>query len=257
MSQTVTVGGVQFTAGPVGQATADAVLQDPLAQRVVWRDVYDWNGRDGTGKALVPLNSSGAAPLPNAMVFFVPRVQPNGALIRNDAASERMAQRFLDHVGAGSMRELVKAMSDLVQLPHKTLPLERFADLNSVASYRIRMHTGYVVVQLRHLAEDLTAYLCIPSRVSFHHEVTAILDEEGYRSLLEAAPGLRDTVVDFVVPSRSKPNAGLRRLAIAKRIEDERAALAQVTSDVSSVTLSMLRERVARSEAEWDALKAG
>jgi hypothetical protein len=257
MTGRFTINGIDFQAAAVPGRTAEAVLSDPVVAQGVWRDVYRWDARTQTGRVLVPVTKSGATPLPNAITFYIPKVTADGVVIKNTAASGRMAERFLRLIDASSVTDVAKAVTGLVQQPQKVLPLEDFEQLNPVVSYVVRMHLGLVVVQLRHVAEDLSAYLALPSRVSFHHEIEAIIDPEGYAALVAADRGIKSLVVSMAVPSRSAANTGLRRLALRHRIEELRTgidAALPIRDAEAGRRIDHLRDRLGEAEEEWEAL---
>lgn len=256
MSKSITIGGNKFDVAAVAFNMVAAVLTDPTMPRLIWRNVYHWDAGQQAGKFETKVTAASAAALPNGLVFFVPKVQANGILGLNLAASERLRQRFLDHVGAETVDDLTKAITTLVQLPQKILPLADYSDLNPYASYRIKMHTAHSVLQLRDQAQDLTVYLCLPETVSFHHEITAVKDPAGYEALIAKMPDLRERQLSYPVPSKSKPNAGLRQLAIAKRIEEETANLARVTSDTPAAVIDAFRAKIEKLKTDWDGLKS-
>ncbi|MBI1418836.1 MAG: hypothetical protein GC146_16590 [Limimaricola sp.] len=257
MTGRIKISGVEFQPAAVPGRLAEAILSDPTILRGIWRDVYRWDARGGTGQVLVPVKPDNAVPLGNALAFFIPKATPTGILGKNEAASQRMAERFMSLVEAQGPGEVVRALGEILRQPQKVLPLAEFAPLNPIASYVVRMHVSYAIVQLRHAGEDLSAYLCLPSRVSFHHEVEAIPDEAAYHAAIAADRGLRAVSVSFVVPAKSAANADLRKLALRKRIEEYRAMIAapgHLGSAAAGAQLDSVRDRLALAEEEWDAL---
>lgn len=257
MTGRINIGGVAFQPAAVPGRLADAILSDPTILRGIWRDVYRWDARGGTGQVLVPVKPDKAVPLGNALAFFIPRATPTGILGKDEAASQQMAERFVSLIGAQRPGDVVRALGKIVHQPQKVLPLADFAALNPIVSYVVRMHVSYAIVQLRHAGDAPLAYLCLPSRVSFHHEVEAIPDEAAYHAAIAADRGLRAVSVSFVVPSRSAANADLRKLALGKRIEEFRAMIdapGHLGSAAAGAQLDSLRDRLALAEEEWDAL---
>ncbi len=257
MTGHLTIGGIEFEVLPVPGKFVEAILTDSLIFRGVWRDVYAWDAARQVGKTLVPVTTAGATPLPNGIVFYVPRVLPGGQIALNEAASTRMADRMLALVDASSITELTRALTEVVQQPQKKLPLEVFAVLNKVASYRLRMHLSFAVVQIRHRAEDLSAYICLPSRVAFHPEIVTLVDEEGYQELVAEDRSIRHLSAEFAVPSKSATNAALRRVALRRRIEELRDAIASaspIRDAEAGMAMDRLRDALTRADEEWEAL---
>lgn len=255
MAHKLRIGAVEFEVGPVPSATAEVVLKDPLIQPGVWRRVYSWDGE--TGRVRVRTTANGAVPLPNGVLFFMPRTAEGGAVIRDEEASANMGRRVVEATGAPDLEALMKAVSGTVQLPQKTVPLDRFEPLEPVVAFDIRQHLDYVPVRLRNKAEDLTLYLCLPNRVSYHHEITRVLDQAGFDALMADRPELRNLQPDFIVPARSRANAGLRRLGLEQRRNDLRRLRAALPEGAGGSTAGAnLDAMLARTEQERDALSA-
>lgn len=257
MSGHLSIGGIEFEILPVPGKFVEAILSDSLMLRGIWRDVYAWDAARQVGKTLVPVTTSGATPLPNGIVFYVPRVLPSGQIALNEAASTRMADRMLALVDSGSITDLTRAVTEVVQQPQKKLPLDAFEMLNKVVSYKLRMHLSFAVVQLRHRAEDLSAYLCLPSRVAFHAEITSVFDDEGYQRLIAQDRSIRHLSAEFAVPSKSAANRGIRRVALRRRIEELRDAIANsgpIRDAEAGMAMDRLRDDLNRADEEWEAL---
>lgn len=221
----IKLGDVDFEVAAVKNRIRAAVLSDPIIAQVIWRDVYKWDHAAGTGEVLVQTAESGAVPLPNGIVFYVPKPGSGGAE-KSESASKNMAARVLKGVGAPSVTDMVRALHRILHMPQKVLPLEVFEPLNGVASYVIKMHTEFNVVELRCADKNMAFHLVIPGQVSFHHEVTA-KDDAGYAALdLEAAK----MQPHFLIPAHSKPNQAIRALALSKRVEELQSALATKAS---------------------------
>ncbi|SLN58535.1 hypothetical protein [Roseisalinus antarcticus] len=253
MGNVFRLGAATFEVQPVAAQTAEAVLRDDVIKQGIWRRVWSWNGETGTFR--VASTAEGAVPLPNALVFFVPSVQPGGAVGRDPAASARMAKRFLSQTGAGDMTTLLRGVSKILHIPQKTLPLDDFAPLRPVVAFDINQHTDFAVLLLRDAARDLSGYLCLPSRVSYHHEITRVLDAEGLEALLAARPELRAPQPSFVVPARSDANRHLRRMALTQKEGELAEALAALpTGTGGDVARGNLEARRDRTRAEVAAL---
>lgn len=256
MAVKVRLGEVEFEASGVPQRTADAVLGDPTVAQAIWRDVWSHDPERG-GRPLVPLTQGRAVPLPNAMVFFVTRAAPGGAVTADLGAGKRMAERVLAAVGVPDMTALLRAVSGLVKVPQKTVPVEVFAALDPVAGYRLRQHLDFAVIRLHRDEGDLTGHLCLPNRVSYHHEITALADRAGYDALVSERPQLKSLQPSFVVPARTPANAGLRRLALRQRAQETRAALERLPEGAGGdAARDNLTARARRTQEEWDALSA-
>lgn len=251
MAVKLTIGGIDFEAVSVPLQTAEHVLADPTVARALWRDVWRWDAAVQEGKALDRFMQEGAAPLPNAVVFHVARSAPNGAVIRDEKASKRMGERVLEETGAGDMTGLNRGISKVTRMPRKVLPLERFAPLNPAASYKLRMQTGFDVVLLKAAEERLAFHLCLPGRVTFHHEITEIRDQAAFEEVLAEQPEMRNLQVTTPVPAGSKANAGLRGLALRQRLGDLRTRRQRLPDDAGgAVAAENLDRRIAATEEE-------
>ncbi len=251
----ITLGKIEFTVAPVASGLREALLGDPIMAQGVWRDVYRWDAAAQTGQVLVPASGKDAAvPLGNGLSFFVPRVGANGVVTKNDGASARMAARFLDAVGAKQILDVMTAINRLVNLPYKSLPLASFAPVNAAASYLVRMHVDYGIVQLRDAGRNLTAYLFLPGQVAFHHEITAITDAATYEALIADTPALAQPQPAFVVPPRTEANLAVRRIALGRRLEDMRPVIASLAGPDGKLADGPEARSFARLVGEWRAL---
>jgi len=256
----IKLGKVEFEVGAVAEQLRAALLSDPVIAQGVWRDVYRWDASAKAGKILVPTSQDGGVPLGNGLNFFVPRVTANGAVVKSDTSSTTMAKRFLEAVGARQIVDVIKGLNTIINLPQKTLPLANFSPLNPAASYQMKMHVDFAVVQLRDAGRNLTAYVYVPGQVSFHHEIAAIVDQDAYDALIAATPAMAQPQPAFIVPVRSKANQSIRMIALAKRIEEMQPAIAKLTKDAPATPENEhLRRSLARAVAEWRAIspKAG
>ena len=217
----IKLGEVDFGVVAVKNRIREAVLADPIINQVVWRDVYKWDHAAGKGETLVQLAQSGAVPLPNGMVFFV--AKPGGGVaIKSESASRNMSARVLKAVGAASVTDILRALHNILHMPQKVLPLDVFAPLNGAASYVIRMHTEFNVVELQNSSRNLALHLIVPGQVAFHHEVTA-KEDAAYEALELDATKMQP---HFLIPAHSKANQAIRALALAKRVEELQSGLA-------------------------------
>lgn len=219
----IKLGQIEFDVLPVTGAMRDAVLADPIIHQVVWRDVYKWDHASQEGKVLVPVAKSGAVPLPNGMVFFVPSGSDD-AITKNESASRTLSKRVLTAVGAKSITDVLSALHKILHMPQKILPLDVFEPLNQVASYLVRMHTEFTVVELRSASRNLGFHLIVPGRVAFHHELTA-KDDAGYQAVIAETPEVEAPQPLFLIPAHSQANRAVRTMALAQRIKEMQADL--------------------------------
>lgn len=216
----IKLGEIDFDVVAVKNRIREAVLADPIIAQVVWRDVYKWDHAKAEGEVLVQTAESGAVPLPNGMVFYVPK--SGGGAEKSESATRNMSKRVLTGVGAGSVTDILRALHKILHMPQKVLPLELFEPLNGAASYVLRMHTEFNVVELSNASRNMAFNLVIPGQVAFHHELTA-KDDAAYEALDLDAAKLQP---HFLVPSHSKANQAIRALALSKRVEELRNKLA-------------------------------
>jgi hypothetical protein len=253
LAMKIRINTIEFDVTAVPAGLRAAILADPIVLRGVWRDVWSWDAATGDGKALVPLVQGNGVPLGNGINFFVPRA--GGAVNgRNDGPSKKMAERVMAAVGAKSMQDLMAALNRIVHLPQKTLPLDMFAALNPVASYKLRMYVDFAVVQLSAASRNLSFFLLIPGQCAFHHEITAITDQAGYDALVTAKPELKSLMPAFVVPPRTKANAGLRTLAVGQAIGELQAAITAAGGPDKASDLH--KARMAQLATEWRVLRS-
>jgi hypothetical protein len=167
------------------------------------------------------MTESNAVPLPNGMVFFVPKAGTN-PVVKSESASRNMSKRVLGGVNAGSVTDILRALHGILHMPQKILPLDLFAPLNPAATYVLKMHTEFNVVELKNDGRNMSFYVIIPGQVAFHHEISA-KDDAGYAALELDAAKMQPT---FLIPAHSQANQAIRALALAKRVEELRNALA-------------------------------
>ena len=216
----IKLGEIAFGVNAVKNRIREAVLSDPIIAQVIWRDVYKWDHAAGTGEALVQLTGTGAVPLPNGMVFFVPK-SGTGPAVKSESASTNMSKRVLKGVGAGSTTDILRALHGILHMPQKVLPLEVFEPINGAASYVLKMHTVFNVVEMANAERNMAFHVIVPGQVSFHHEITA-KDDAGYAALELEEAKMQPT---FLIPPHSKPNQAIRALALSKRVEELQSAL--------------------------------
>jgi len=157
-------------------------------------------------------------------------------------------------VGARQILDVITAINRLVNLPYKSLPLDTFAPVNAAASYLLRMHVDYGIVQLRDAGRNLTAYLFLPGQVAFHHEITAITDAPAYEALIAATPALTAPQPAFVVPPRTEANLAIRRIALGRRLEDMRPVIERLAGPEGKLADGPEARSFARLVSEWRAL---
>lgn len=245
----IKINGIDFEVTPVAGPLRAALLADPLIGQAIVRDVWEWDAVTRKGKALTPLVENRAAVLPNGIAFFVAKVGPGGVLVKNNPPSANMAKRFLKATGAKDMNGLMGALNRILELPRKVIPFEAFRPLDATASYRIRMVTEFVALQLQNASRNLTAYLYLPAQVGFHPEITAVPDQAAHDAagvdIAKLRPG-------FIVPAQSRAVLGMRRAALSKAFEELQAEiLAQGGADTAT---DQQKWRVARISAEWQIL---
>ncbi|SDE62091.1 hypothetical protein [Limimaricola pyoseonensis] len=232
---------IAFEVSAVEGPLRAAILSDPLIGRAIWRDVWAWDQAAQEGKPLGPLTQNGSIPLANGISFFVPK---SGGTEKNESASKTSGERFLKALNVKSSIDVLKAMARLLGMPQKTLPKE-FDALKPVASYQLKMHVEHSVVRLRNASRNLQAYILIPGQIGFHHEITAIGDQEGYDALVAEKPELKSLTPLFLVPARSKANREMRATALMTR-QRELVAEAQGQDPAPEA----LRMQIGRVQAE-------
>lgn len=245
----IRIGKVEFEITPVAAAMRAAVIADPAMAEARRRPIWEWDATEGKGRALVPLDSNRTITLPNGLGFFVPRAGVNGPPVKNEAASARMAQRMMQATGAQNLRELMGALNRVIDLPRLRLPLDLFRPLEATASYRVMLVSDHAVVQLRAADRNLTANLILPSQVGLHPEITAITDEAAHEA---AGIDLAILRPGFIVPARSRATQGIRRAALAQRLQELQEMVA-AQGGPASVTEAQ-RRLAGQLSAEWKAL---
>jgi hypothetical protein len=249
----ITINKIDFTVEPVADGLRDAILGDEIIVQGVWRDVWAWDAAAQTGAPRTAMAEGKAVPLGNGIVFYIARATPDGRFARAEGPSTKMAEKMLKATGAKTIRDLMGALNRILNLPQKTVPFDSFAPLNPVASYLLKMHVDFSVVHLTNAGRALSAYLLMPGACTFHHQVTAITDRDGYDALSAANPALSSLQPTFIVPPRTRANLGLRSLSAAhalSQVQDRIKAAGgpEAASDTD-------RRRLARLAAEWQVLR--
>ena len=249
----IKINAVEFDIEPVAAALRQTILSDPVLSRGIWREVWQWDAVAQQGKPLAAMTERRAVPLGNGIAFFVPRIGPQGELIKNEGPSKKMAERVMKATGAKTLPELMNALNRILNLPQKELPLASFAALNPVASYKVGMYVDYNVVHMTNAARNLSAYLLIPGQVAFRHQVTAIPDQAAHDAVLAATPGLATVQPAFVVPARTKANLGLRTLAVGRALADLQDDI-RTAGGPEKATEAQVR-RATQLSTEWRVLR--
>lgn len=250
----IKINAVEFEVEPVTAQVRQVLLTDPTMAQGVWRRVWAWDVLSQTGTALTGMTEKKGVPLGNGITFFVPRLGPQGQMLKNEGPSKKMAERVLKATGATTITELMAALNRILHMPQKTLPLDAFAPLDKVASYEVRMYVDFAAVHLVNTARNLSAYLLMPGQVAFVHEITAIPDQAAYDAVLAETPALAAIQPAFVVPPRTKANLGLRTLAVG-------SALSELQDDIRAAggpdaASDAQKRRATHLAAEWRVLRS-
>jgi len=241
----ITLNKIPFDVAPVAGPLREALLADPSIERGLAREVWAWDRAEGKGRYLVPVTPERGLPLPTGLLAFVPRPGANGGAPRKaDGPTARMAERLLATVGATSFPQLMQAIARVTGIPQKTLPLEAFAILNPLASYRVVMETAFSVLSLSNPARNLVAYVFVPGLVAFSHA----MDEAP-----EGAPAPGSIRPGFVIPPGNQAALAMRRMAVARRLTELQAELGE-TRPADLPAGDPRRNAVAQLGAEWRVL---
>ena len=242
-----------FEIEPVPGTIRPALMTDEVIQQGTWRDAWAWDAKSGEGRYLTQTVGKDTLPLGNAVVFFVPRATPEGAVVNNAGPARKMKDRFLEATGTTDVVGLLRVMSRVIPLPRLPLPFAMFRPLNEVASYKLKLFTDFSAVRLHEAGRNLSAYLFIPGQVSFHHEVTAIADQAGYDAVIAADPRLSSIQPHYVLPPGSKAGHDIRRMAVARRIEAFRPEIEAARAAGAAPDPDAARD-FARLVREWKVL---
>jgi len=183
------------------------------------------------------------------LVFFVGS-EKDGVMSKNETSSRTLSKRVLAAVGAKSVTEILQALHKILHMPQKILPLEPFAPLNGAASYMLKMHTEFTVVELKNASRNLSLHLIVPGRVAFHHELTA-KDDAAYTALIAQTPEAEAPQPVFLIPAHSKANRAVRTLALAERIKEMQADLTARAAAGESVTDAAAKAAFTAVVGEW------
>ncbi|MBW7922034.1 MAG: hypothetical protein H3C51_08035 [Rubellimicrobium sp.] len=245
----IRVGKVEFEVTPVSAAMRAAVTADPNMAQAMRREVWEWDAVARKGTPLVPVVQQRVTTLPNGLSFFVARAGSEGPLVKNDAASAKMAQRMLKATGAKDLRDLMGALNRVIDLPRLRLPLDVFRPLNETTSYRLVLASDYAVVQLRAADRNLVANLLMPAQVGVHAEITAIPDQAAHDAkgidLAALRPG-------FIVPAHTPATQTIRRAALAQRLQDLQQTVAAQGGPETATPAQ--RALAGQLSAEWKVL---
>ncbi|ROU02766.1 hypothetical protein [Histidinibacterium lentulum] len=215
MADRLTINGIAFDVLSVPAPIGAAVLRDPVVAQVRTRVVWSWDG--AVARFHGPVTEQGAVPLANALVFFAPVVLKGGAVAADPAKAKRQGERFLEATGAVSVPEAVKAISGIVPVARKVVPLSPYEALKPSCTFELVQGTDYLVVQLVERAKELSAWLCLPNRVSYRHKVGEVRDPEALEPVAARLDGYEPS---FAVPARSRAAKGLRRIGLEQRGRD-------------------------------------
>ncbi len=241
---------VEFDVRPVPSALREVLLSDEVIAQGVLRDVWRWDHGSQSGEYLVQLTPQNGVPLGNGISFFVPKAGASGRVERADAPTSRMGKRFLEGIGAKSMVEVMQGLNKVAGLAQRQAPLARFAALNAFASYRLRQHVDFAVVQLSNTARNLTAYFLVPGQVVYASVIDEVVDQAAHDAAVAAEPDLLNLRPGIVLPTPTQANLMMRRLAMLQRLNDLKASM----GDVQPGELpegDPRRQVIARLAVEW------
>lgn len=245
----IRVGKVEFNVTAVTSEMRAAVATDPTMTRALRRDVWEWDAEAKAGKFLEPVVRDRVVTLPNGLSFFVAKTDKDGNIVKNEAPSSRMAQRMLKATGAKDLRELMGALNRVIDLPRLRFPLDVFRPLQKTASFRLALVSDYAVVQLRASDRNLVANLLLPAQVGVHAEITAIPDEAAHEA---AGIDLGAMRPGFIVPAHSPATQGIRRMALAKRLEELQTTIAAQGGNETATDAQ--KNLAGQLSAEWKVL---
>lgn len=211
--------GLDWEVKPVGPGEDAAIRGLPMFQPFVRQRVYLWNCAKQVGAFQVKVNGNNAVALHNLFELVWVRFGLGG-IWTDKTKSVEMLLRFLANSTATSLAQARGQMNLTLKVPSKTVPLDKFSNLNPMVSYYIVMHVSHVSLFVHNTKHDLTGYLMIPSRVSFTYEIVNFCDPEAYAKAMKADPKLPLRRETFVVPSRSKLNRDMRHLGLKPMFEE-------------------------------------
>lgn len=246
---------IEFDVTPVPSALREVLLADEVIARGAWRDIWRWDHAAQGGEYMVQLTPQKGVPIGNGVSFFVARPGVEGPPRRADAPTEKMGRRFVEGVGAKSLVEVMQALTRVVGLPQRPAPLAQFAALNPVASYTLRQHVDFAVVQLSNAARNLSAYFFVPGQVIYRAHVTDVPDPAAHEAVIAAEPKLANLQPGFVLAPGTDANLALRRLAMLQRLADLKAGMGE-TQPGELPEDDPRRHLIARLGVEWRLLAA-
>ncbi len=241
----ITLNKVPFDVRPVEAAVRTAVLSEPGIRQAMARAVWAWDREERRGRYLVPTTPDKALPLPLGLAAFVPKAgTPEGAALQKaEGPSAKMVERILAAVGAKKWESVMQAVARVTGVPQKKIPFDAFALLNDRSSYQIRMNTELQVVELANPGRNLSAYALLPGLVSF----VAALPERIEGLDLPQRPM-------FALPAATQAALTMRRLAVARRLNEMQAELGGARPADLEPT-DPRRIEIAKLGAEWKALQ--
>lgn len=241
----ITLNKVPFDVRPVEAPLRAALLADPGLRRVAARPVWGWDAEERKGRFLVPVTAEKGVPVPMGLAAFVAKAgtAPGGVPQKADGPSAKMVERILAAVGAKKWESVMQAVGRITGVPQKKVPFEVFAPLNEHGTYQIRMDTEFQVVELANPGRNLSAYVFLPGIVSFVAAVAAPL--EGVQAPSRPI---------FVIPASTQAALGMRRIAVARRLNEMQAELG-ATKPADLEPADPRRIELARLGAEWRALQ--
>ena len=242
----ITLNKIAFDVKPVDGPLRAALLADPVVARGALRPVWSWDKEAGQGRYLAQTAANQALPLPTGVLIHVQKPGTNGTgPLKAEGPTAKMAERFLQAVGAKDFAQVVQALARVVGVPVKKVPLDQFAALNRETSYTILMATDMQILELANAGRNLSAYIFLPGIVSF----VATAEPTGGAIL----PGSPRPV--FVIPPGTQAGQAMRRLAVAQRLTEMQADLG-ATKPGELPEGDPRRAVLARLGAEWKALQA-
>ena len=238
---------IDFDVTPVPGPLRAAVMTDPSVAGAASRHVWRWDAAAAKAELLSPVTPQKTLALPNALVFYVPKPGSNGVLTRAEGPSRKMTERFLEAVGARSLRDVMIGLARVVGQSHQAAPLKSFADLNPLASYSLRIDIDFAVVQLANPARNLSGVLALPAQIVFRAEDIVPLSPDA------ALPDMANTQPGYVLAPPTEAALAIRRMALAQRMADLSATLnGQPLADLDAT--DPRKPLAARLGLEWKAI---
>jgi hypothetical protein len=157
-----------------------------------------------------------------------------------------MGERFLAALGAKDWGQVLQPLARITGVPQRKVPLETYAVLKPFGSFHLRMEMEFQVVELSHAGRNLAAFLFLPGIV-------------GFQPFLKAAPA-EGTVLPaiarqlYVIPAATQAALSLRRLAVARRLNEMQAELGGA-KPADLPQNDPRRAAMAKLGAEWKVLQ--